>query len=78
MLYLYLLNETFTNGFNHALSTLVSLLSAINGIVIISKNTIVSVVNVFITLLTSLPLLLWIWHIWGKFILKKKNKYIYI
>ena len=29
------------------------------------------------TLLTSLPLLLWIWHIWGKFILLKK-KYIFI
>lgn len=44
MLDLYLLNETFTNGSNHALLTFVSLASIFCGIfVIISKNPIVSV-----------------------------------
>lgn len=41
---LFLLNETFTNGFNYNLLTVISLLSIICGIfVIISKNPIVSV-----------------------------------
>lgn len=44
MLDLYLLNETFTNGSNHALLTFVSLASIFCGIfVIVSKNPIVSV-----------------------------------
>lgn len=44
MLDLYLLNETFTNGSNHALLSFVSLASIFCGIfVIISKNPIVSV-----------------------------------
>ena len=44
MLDLYLLNETFTNGSNHALLIFVSLASIFCGIfVIISKNPIVSV-----------------------------------
>jgi len=58
MLDLYLLNETFTNGSNHALLTFVSLASAINGIfLIISKNTFFCVIFLSIAGLSIIILL---------------------